>query len=30
VDRSKAEIILAALGDAGDVEEIEGCITRLM
>ena len=26
---SKAEIILAALGGAGNVEEIEGCITRL-
>jgi PTS system N-acetylglucosamine-specific IIB component len=29
VDMSKAEIILAALGGAGNVEEIEGCITRL-
>ena len=26
---SKAETILAALGGAGNVEEIEGCITRL-
>jgi PTS system N-acetylglucosamine-specific IIB component len=26
---SKAEIILAALGGADNVEEIEGCITRL-
>ena len=26
---SKAEDILAALGGAGNVEEIEGCITRL-
>lgn len=26
---SKAEIILAALGGASNVEEIEGCITRL-
>ena len=26
---SKAEIILAALGGAENVEEIEGCITRL-
>lgn len=26
---SKAEIILAALGGAKNVEEIEGCITRL-
>ncbi|WP_258074060.1 PTS glucose/sucrose transporter subunit IIB [Arthrobacter sp. Y81] len=29
VDMSKAEIILAALGGADNVEEIEGCITRL-
>lgn len=29
VDMSKAEDILAALGGAGNVEEIEGCITRL-
>jgi PTS system N-acetylglucosamine-specific IIB component len=26
---SKAEVILAALGGAGNVKEIEGCITRL-